>query len=263
MSEHEIFTNEELKIIKQAKLKYNEYKPEKNPHNFKDITGMKYNQLKVLYRTLLNNESKWVCLCDCGNLICVKSNSLTSNNTKSCGCYHAKKNHKQRKYNTYDLSGEYGIGWTSNTNKEFYFDLEDYDKIKNRCWSENKNGYIRCCINNKDVFMHRLVMDVFDSEIVVDHKKHKNYDNRKSELRITNDHCNTMNEKLAINNTSGITGVSWEDKTLKWHAYIWYNGKSIHLGRFDKKEDAIKARKDAEEIYFGEYSYDNSMKEAN
>ena len=35
-----------------------------------------------------------------------------------------------KKYNRYDLSGEYGIGWTTNTNHVFYFDLEDYEKIK-------------------------------------------------------------------------------------------------------------------------------------
>ena len=34
-----------------------------------------------------------------------------------------------KKYNTYDLSGEYGIGY-SNSGKEFYFDLDDYDLIK-------------------------------------------------------------------------------------------------------------------------------------
>lgn len=31
--------------------------------------------------------------------------------------------------NTYDLSGEYGIGYTTK-GEEFWFDLEDYDKIK-------------------------------------------------------------------------------------------------------------------------------------
>ena len=36
--------------------------------------------------------------------------------------------------NKYDLSGEYGIGWTHNTEHEFYFDLEDYDIIKYYCW---------------------------------------------------------------------------------------------------------------------------------
>lgn len=34
-----------------------------------------------------------------------------------------------------------------------------------------------------------------------------------------------------------------------------------HLGRFDNFEDAVKVRKEAEEKYFGDWSYDNSMKE--
>lgn len=221
---------------------------------------MKFNYLKVLYRTLKNNEGTWVCLCDCGNLTCVKSNALTSENTKSCGCHNIKVKRSQKKYNKYDLSGEYGIGWTSNTNKEFYFDLEDYELIKNRCWSENINGYIRCSTNNKDIFMHRLIMGVSDPNIIVDHKRHNTYDNRKSELRVTNAHCNTMNEKIAINNTSGTTGVSWDKLSEKWHSYIWYEGKTIHLGRYSDQKDAIKARKEAEEKYFGEFSYDNSMK---
>lgn len=39
---------------------------------------------------------------------------------------------KNKRYNRYDLTGEYGIGYT-NQGVEFYFDLEDYDKIKEYC----------------------------------------------------------------------------------------------------------------------------------
>ena len=38
------------------------------------------------------------------------------------------------------------------------------------------------------------------------------------------------------------------------------NKKKIDLGVFENKEDTIKARKEAEDKYYGEYSYDNSMK---
>lgn len=34
------------------------------------------------------------------------------------------------------------------------------------------------------------------------------------------------------------------------------------LGYFSNFEEAVRARKEAEEVYFGEYSYDNSMKTA-
>ena len=41
----------------------------------------------------------------------------------------------------------------------------------------------------------------------------------------------------------------------KWIAQITVNYKNIHLGRYENIEDAIKARKEAEVKYFGEYRY--------
>ena len=51
-------------------------------------------------------------------------------------------------------------------------------------------------------------------------------------------------------NTSGVTGVSWNKRRSKWEAYIRFQGKQIHLGLYDKIEDATKARAQAEEKYF-------------
>lgn len=51
-------------------------------------------------------------------------------------------------------------------------------------------------------------------------------------------------------NTSGVTGVSWDKSRNKCLAQIVFQGKKYHLGRFDKKEDAVEARKKAEEKYF-------------
>lgn len=34
----------------------------------------------------------------------------------------------------------------------------------------------------------------------------------------------------------------------------------MYLGRFENFDDAVNARKEAENKYFGEYSYDNSQK---
>ena len=45
-------------------------------------------------------------------------------NTNSCGCLKNKLLiDKNRRNNKYDLTGSYGIGYTSNGN-EFYFDLD-------------------------------------------------------------------------------------------------------------------------------------------
>ena len=72
---------------------------------------------------------------------------------------------------------------------------------------------------------------------------------------------NQMNRKLAKNNTSGITGVTWSKRDKRWIARIKIKNKSICCGYYKNIEDAIKARKEAEEKYFGEHSYDNSQKQ--
>lgn len=232
--------------------------------SFKDLTGKKFGKLTVVKRVENyvrpsgKEAAKWLCLCDCGNEIEVITNSLTSKKTQSCGCLHSEiisKTHK--KYNTYDLSGEFGIGYTFK-GEEFWFDLEDYNKIKDYCWFVNSNGYITARCNNKQhILFHRVL---FPDSITVDHITHNTSDNRKCNLRIATQSQNNINRSIMKNNTSGVTGVYWHKKDKRWVARIKFNKKSIYLGSFVNFEDAVKVRKKAEEKYFGEYSYGNSMK---
>ena len=57
-------------------------------------------------------------------------------------------------------------------------------------------------------------------------------------------------DKPPVNNTSGVKGVSWNKEKEAWDAYINIHGKRIRLGRYARFEDAVKARKQAEEEYF-------------
>ena len=49
------------------------------------------------------------------------------------------------------------------------------------------------------------------------------------------------------NNTSGYSGVYWDKANNKWRSLIKVDRKSICLGRYVMFEDAVKARKKAEE----------------
>lgn len=160
------------------------------------------------------------------------------------------------------MSGEYGIGYTSK-DEEFWFDLEDYNKIKDYCWFIDDRGYVLTNTfgskEHKMIQMHRLLTN-FPKNQDVDHINHNTFDNRKNNLRVCS-HCNNQkNMKLSSDNTSGVTGVSWDKSRRCWVAQIQVNNKNIPLGRHKKFKDAVKARKDGEEKYFGEFSYDNSMK---
>ena len=54
-----------------------------------DLTGRKINMLTVIKRDgSQNKKAVWLCKCDCGKEIRVLGTSLTSGNTKSCGCLH-------------------------------------------------------------------------------------------------------------------------------------------------------------------------------
>ena len=241
----------------------------RHANNFIDITGRIYNNLQVLYwdtsipKEEIQNSKRnglWRCKClICGNEdVWTTKYMLESGMRKACrGC--AEKNKSKRKYEIeYDLTGQFGIGYTYNTHNPFYFDLEDYDKIKDYSWKENMNGYAVAVKDNEYVSMHRIVTGAKDGDIV-DHRCHNNMDNRKKYLRVSTCKNNTRNEKLARNNTSGVTGVSLDSNTNLWHSYIWVDGKTIHLGRYSDFNLAVQKRKEAEDIYFGEWSYDNSM----
>lgn len=208
--------------------------------------------------------STWKCKCVCGKVVTLPQNRLKNGGVKSCGCMKSTMISDTKKgTNKYDLSGEYGIGY-DDSGREFYFDLEDYNKIKDYKWYINENGYAVSfeVERNRKVWMHRLVMGLSPSDDleIVDHiHSERQNDNRKNNLRIVTSSQNSMNRALASNNTSGTTGVSWHKGHGLWGAYIGLDRKLINLGYYPDINDAIAERKKAEEQYFGEYSYDNSQ----
>lgn len=223
---------------------------------FLDLANKKFGYLTPLYiiDKAKNGTNVWLCQCDCGNTKKVITNNLTNGSTNSCGCLKSKLlRERNKRNNSYILNGEYGIGYTTK-NECFYFDLEDYDKIKGYCWSLDTYGYVRCGgKNNKRISMSRFLLDCPDKD-VVDHINGIIFDNRKSNLRICSVLKNSWNIKEnRYNNTTGKTGVYLDKRDMKYYSRITCNHKVICLGRFDNLEDAIKAREEVEIKYFGEY----------
>lgn len=225
-----------------------------------DITGQKFGNWIVIKKDGIYRSGSfyWLCECQCDNKTqkILAGLDLKRGHTKSCGCLtmllmQENKKISNRQNIVYDLSGEYGIGYTKNK-KPFYFDLEDYDKINNYCWYYSNSSYVSTTINNKDVKMHRLIMDC-PSGLSIDHINHKPHDNRKENLRICT-HQENMFNRYRNDNKSGVTGV-YLHKNNKWIAKIYINGKDIYLGLYEDKNDAIKVRKQAEDKYFKEYRY--------
>ena len=132
-------------------------------------------------------------------------------------------------------------------------DYEDYVDGYKFCL--NSKGYVKYS-GRKDglcsKYLHRIIMDD-PEDFVVDHINRNPLDNRRENLRIVTQQENCMNLTISKNNKSGVPGVCWDKDANKWKAEIRYKYKKINLGRFEKLEDATKARKDAEIKYFGEF----------
>ena len=56
-----------------------------------------------------------------------------------------------------------------------------------------------------------------------------------------------QSKKIRRNNKSGVTGVDWVPRDRVWRATIVFKGKHYSLGGYRNFEDAVKARKRAEE----------------
>lgn len=64
---------------------------------------------------------------------------------------------------------------------------------------------------------------------------------------------NITRKKTVKNNTSGYTGVTFDNKTNSWLAQIGFKGKNYNLGRYKDKQEAIEARRKAEKELFGSF----------
>ena len=230
-----------------------------------NIIGKKFCMLTVLEQiedkvgTDGRHRDRYLCICDCGNKCLVTGQLLKRGTTKSCGCLKNEVGNKNRRFNQYDMSGDFGIGYTNNNNEPFYFDKEDFDKIKDYCWSSckhKKDGYVKLCSRDakskKLVSFHQIV---FGKN--VDHINRNTLDNRKINLRFANAMEQNYNKGLRINNTSGFTGVYLDKRSKKYRARIKNKGKLFYSKLCDTKEEAILERIKLEKMFCGEFAPQN------
>jgi len=99
-----------------------------------DLVGKRFGRLLVtafagMLRgpTSIRGWSTWQCLCDCGTTLLVRRGSLTSGNTKSCGCFKAEHNPNLR-------HGEYRGGPASP-------ELRTWKEMRGRCTNKNRKDF--------------------------------------------------------------------------------------------------------------------------
>lgn len=225
-----------------------------------DLTGKIFGSLTVLKQVEDyispggQRHAVWLCQCKCGNpntsLVKVRDHRLKNGGTTSCG--HCGNTCKEYDLNLSDENGTYGIGYCSNTGNPFYFDMQDFETIRELTWFEHvdQTNYhtLQAKRNNKHVKMSHLLGYKY-----YDHIDRNPLNNRRCNFREATYADNARNKNIQRNNTSNIIGVN-VDKHGHWVARIQVDGKRKYLGYFSNKEDAIKTRLEAEVKYYGEFA---------
>lgn len=133
---------------------------------------------------------------------------------------------------------------------QFKVDQEDYEKHFKDKGCHIANGYVMR--GNKGI--SRIIMNVEDSKVQVDHINHDKLDNRKENLRVVTPQQNAYNKNVYKNNESGYTGVHLYKPTGKYMAYIKADGKRKHLGYYKTIAEAYTAYVRASKELHGEYA---------
>jgi len=132
------------------------------------------------------------------------------------------------------------------------FSKNQLKKVKKYKWYLNIRGklkYVRAKINIKKgislMYLHQLVLGK-KKGFEIDHKDGNGLNNLNTNLRFATHSQNLMN-RIA-------KGIYWRKDRKKWQAEIAIKGRRKNLGLFKDKSEALKARKQAELIYFGNFA---------
>lgn len=114
-----------------------------------------------------------------------------------------------------------------------------------KCNNASKTKYVNIFINGKTVKAHRAAWLIFYGEepLHIDHIDGDGSNNKISNLRSVSHKENHKNMPLQSNSSTGISGVSFDNKRNVFEAYCFNNSKKKSLGRFCNIFEAACARK--------------------
>lgn len=210
-----------------------------------NLVGEKFNKLTVVeFSHKADSGIYWKCECECGNFRTITQSALKRGATKSCGC-------SRKKSKSDSLQKVYPREWRS------------WEFMHQRCNNPNFTGYsnyggsgISIC-ERWDRTKGGTFMNFYED--MGERPEGMSIER----CDVSGDYClenciwanrsdQSYNRTRFSSNTSGRTGVSFSKKIEKWVAYIGINGEAKHIGYFENFEDAIKAREEAEIMYYGQ-----------
>lgn len=205
-----------------------------------DITGMRSGLVTAVEPTgeRRNGNVIWRCRCDCGRELYAEAYKITRQRVKSCGCVRGQKRRKE-------LAGQ-------RFGRLTVVQRLDEKRGSNYVW------LCRCdCGNEMKATTNALLSGNTKScgcgRVDAVRQTVETHGTVADHVRLVDGTCveKLEHKGLQRNNTSGCTGV--QARGSKWIALITFKGKVHYLGIYSRKEDAVRARRQAEEQLFGTF----------
>ena len=234
-----------------------------NRGRMKDIRGMEFGFLTAIEPTEKRNRKDvvWICRCRCGKIVELPATRLLTNNTLSCGCILREHMRRANKYidstslrqsldetvvSTRNESGYVGVTkkqgkWKAQiTYKRKTYNLGVYSKLEDAVRARARGKAL--VLDDAEELLAKYA-DTHNDEIPLPQKHTEPKQKTPREISAEENLSDTVATRR--DNTSGQTGVAFRNG--KWEARIAHEGLRFMLGRFEDIDDAIAARKQAEE----------------
>lgn len=205
-----------------------------------DLSGKTFNRWRVIKKDK-NKNGYWICKCSCGTIRSVYGENLKLGKSKSCGCIQRDDIKRALKISREkEIGKKYGkltvVGYYLDDNSKYVDVICDCGNRRKVMLINLKSGKTTSCGCEMIKARSRRMGD---KEIEALHKARDN--SLVDGIGVSN-----IFGDPPKNNTSGVKGVSYNKKLKKWRAYIGARGVRYELGIYSNIEDAIKARKEAE-----------------
>lgn len=128
-----------------------------------------------------------------------------------------------------------------NKHKYTLIERKDFETVKYHSTYLTLSGYVKVCKGKDNLGIGRLILDVDDSSLCVDHISSNVLDNRRRFLRVVKQEDNIKNKrKQSKKSSSNYIGVSKREKY--WKINVQYNGKSVIQAYLKTEIDAARLR---------------------
>lgn len=209
---------------------------------YESLIGQRFDKLEVVEQveSTARGQRQWLCKCDCGGTCITTTGNLNSGHTTNCGCKKSP-----------DLTGKtFGkLEVLGRSDKRNPRGKRTTPMWKCRCECGAITYKATDTLTNPDKSMCNECAGKYAADIA---RQSAGFVGGTQLTKI-------MDMKPIATNTSGVRGVYYEKRSNKWRARLRFKGKTMSFGSFARFEDAVSARKKAEQIYFGEFLEENGL----